>query len=91
MARESRESAMAKLLTVLVVILALGFACRQAPHDELAPSARGLVGAMGPYNAGVMAVLVYGAVSVGVARIALWPAVVATCGHGRLVHQKRSP
>lgn len=60
-----------------VAILALGVACWLARHDALAPSARGLVGAMGLYNAGVIVVLVYGAVGVGVAGIALWPTVVA--------------
>jgi hypothetical protein len=65
-----------------VAILALGVACWLARHDELAPSARGLVGAMGLYNGGVIAVLVYGAVGVGVAGIALWLTVVAHAAMG---------
>lgn len=65
-----------------VAILALGVACWLAPHGELSPSARGLVGAMGLYNAGVIAVLVYEAVSVGVAGIALWPTVLAHAAMG---------
>jgi hypothetical protein len=65
-----------------VALLALGVACWLPRHDELAPSARGLVGAMGLYNAGVPAVLVDGAVGVGVAGIALWPTVVAHAATG---------
>jgi hypothetical protein len=60
-----------------VAILALGVACWLVPHDQLAPSTKGLVCAMSLYNAGVIAVLVYGAASAGVAGIALWPTVVA--------------
>ena len=60
-----------------VALLALGLACWLARHDELGPSARGLVGAMVVYNAGVIGVLVHEAVGVAKAGIALWPTVVA--------------
>src|SRR5580765_3300684 len=60
-----------------VALLALGVACWRGRHDEPGPSARGLVGAMVLYNAGVIAVLVHEAVGVAMAGIALWPTVVA--------------
>jgi hypothetical protein len=59
-----------------VALLALGVACWLARHDELGPSAKGLVGAMVLYNVGVIAVLVHEAVGVAIAGIALWPTVV---------------
>ncbi len=65
-----------------VALLALGVACWLARHDELGPSARGLVGAMILYNAGVIAVLVHGAVVVAMAGIALWPTVIAHAAMG---------
>lgn len=65
-----------------VALLALGVACWLARHDQLGPSARGLVGAMALYNAGVIAVLVHAAVGVAIAGIALWPTVVAHAAMG---------
>ena len=65
-----------------VALLALGGACWLARHDERGPSARGLLVAMLPYNAGVIAVLVYEAVGVGMAGVALWPTVVVHAGMG---------
>jgi hypothetical protein len=59
-----------------VALLALGVACWLARHDGRTRAARGLVGAMVLYNAGICAVLVYGAVGVGVSGIALWPTVM---------------
>jgi len=56
-----------------VALLALGVACWLARHGEEVPAARGLVGAMLLYNAGVVAVLVHGAIGLGVFGIALWP------------------
>jgi hypothetical protein len=60
-----------------VALLALGVACWLACQDGLSRSARGLVGAMVLYNAGVIAVLVHEAVGVAKAGVALWPTVVA--------------
>jgi hypothetical protein len=65
-----------------VALLALGVACWLARHDERGSSARGLVGAMLLYNAGVIAVLVYGVVAMAIAGIALWPTVVAHAAMG---------
>lgn len=65
-----------------VALLALGVACWLARHDELSPSARGLVGAMVLYNTGVIALLVHEAVSVAMAGIALWPTVLAHAAMG---------
>jgi hypothetical protein len=56
-----------------VALLALGVACWLARHDEDTHAARGLVGAMLLHNAGIVAVLVYGAIGLGVSGIALWP------------------
>jgi hypothetical protein len=65
-----------------VALLALGVACWLSRHDELGPSARGLVSAMVVYNAGVSAVLVHQAVGVAITGIALWPTVVAHAAMG---------
>jgi hypothetical protein len=65
-----------------VALLALGVACWLARHHELDPSARGLVGAMVLYNAGVIAVLVHEAVGVAIAGMALWPTAVAHAAMG---------
>jgi hypothetical protein len=65
-----------------VALLALGVACWLARHDKRGPSARGLVGAMVLYSAGVIAVLVHEAVGVAKAGIALWPTVVAHAAMG---------
>ena len=65
-----------------VSLLALGVACWLARQHKLGPSARGLVGAMVLYNAGVIVVLVHQAVGVAIAGIALWPAVVAHAAMG---------
>jgi hypothetical protein len=65
-----------------VALLALGVACWLARHDEQARAAKGIISAMVLYNAGVIAVLVYGALFMGVSGIALWPTVMihATLG-----------
>ena len=65
-----------------VALLALGVACWLARHDDLGPSARGLVGAMVLYNVGVIAVLVHEAVGRAIGGIALWPTVVAHAAMG---------
>ena len=65
-----------------VALLALGVACWLARHDELGRSARSLVGAMVVYNAGVIGVLVYEAVGVAMAGVALWPTVIAHAAMG---------
>ncbi len=65
-----------------VALLALGVACWRVRHDERGPSARGLVGAILIYNAGVIAVLVHHAVGTAMAGIALWPTVVTHAAMG---------
>jgi len=65
-----------------VALVALGVACWLARHDEHARAARGLVGAMVFHNAGIFAVLVYGALSTGVSGIALWPIVMVHAAMG---------
>jgi hypothetical protein len=64
-----------------VALLALGVACWLARHDEDTHAARGLVGAMLLHNAGVLAVLVYEAIGLGVSGIALWP---TSCVHAAM-------
>jgi hypothetical protein len=63
-------------------VLALGVACWLARHDEHARAARGLVGAMLLYNAGVCAVLVHAAVGAGLSGIGIWPAVLTHAAMG---------
>jgi hypothetical protein len=65
-----------------VALLALGVTCWLARHDEGARAARGLVGAMALYNAGVLAILVHGALVWGASGIALWPIVVVHAAMG---------
>ena len=65
-----------------VALLALGAACWLARYDEEARAARGIIVAMVFYNAGIFAVLVCGALLMGLSGIALWPTVMihATLG-----------
>ena len=59
-----------------VAPLALGVACWLARTNGQSRAARGLAGAMGVYNAGVVALLVYAAMGLGLSGILLWPAVL---------------
>jgi len=60
-----------------VALLALGIACWLARHDGQSRAARGLLGAMVVYNAGVFMVLAYAGIALGLPSIGLWPVVVA--------------
>jgi hypothetical protein len=60
-----------------VTLLALVGACWRARSDGQSRAARGVVGAMALYNAGVLVVLVHAALGPGLSGIALWPAVLA--------------
>jgi hypothetical protein len=59
-----------------VALLALGIACWLARHDGQSRAARGLLGAMVVYNAGVFMVLAYAGIALGLRSIGLWPVVV---------------
>jgi hypothetical protein len=59
-----------------VALLALVAACWRARHDGHGLAARGVVGAMALYNAGVLAVLGHAGLGLGLSGIALWPAVL---------------
>jgi hypothetical protein len=59
-----------------VALVALGIACWLARHDGQSRAARGLLGAMVVYNAGVFMVLSYAGVASGLSGIGLWPVVV---------------
>ena len=59
-----------------VALLALGVACWFARDNGQSRAAKGLAGAMGFYNAGVVAVLVYAAIGLGLFGALLWPAVL---------------
>jgi hypothetical protein len=60
-----------------MTLLALAVACWRARHDPQGAAGRGVVGAMALYNAGVLAILAYAAVGLGLSGLALWPAVLA--------------
>jgi hypothetical protein len=60
-----------------VTLLALAVACWRARHDGQSSAARGVVGAMTLYNAGVLTVLVYAGIGLGLSGIGLWPVVLA--------------
>jgi hypothetical protein len=57
-----------------VSLLAIGVACWLARHDGQSSAARGLVGGLLLYNAGVVAILVYAAMALGLSSGGLWPA-----------------
>lgn len=59
-----------------VALLALGSACWRARNDGHGSAARGVVGGMMVYNAGVLTVLVHAGIGLGLTGIALWPAVL---------------
>lgn len=59
-----------------VALLALGVACWLARRDGQSPAATGLAGALVLYNAGIVAVLVYAGLALGLSSIGLWPTVL---------------
>jgi hypothetical protein len=59
-----------------VALLALGVACWLARQDGQSCAARGLVGALVLYNAGVAAVLVHAGTGLGLSAVGLWPTVL---------------
>jgi hypothetical protein len=59
-----------------VTLLALVVACWRARTDPSSGAARGVAGAMALYNVGVLAVLGYAGLGLGLSGIALWPAVL---------------
>lgn len=59
-----------------VALIALGIACWIARHDNHSIAAKGLVAAMIVYNVGVLAVLIYAGVGLGLSGIGLWPVVL---------------
>jgi len=61
-------------------LLALGVTCWQARVDTLSVATRGFVRAMLVYNAGVFALLVYGALGGELRSFALWPVAIAHAG-----------
>ena len=56
-------------------MLALGVACGLARNDGQSRAAKGLVGAMAPYNAVVATVLAYAVIGGELSGIGLWPIV----------------
>src|ERR1700752_1021992 len=63
-----------------VALIALGVACWLARDDGESRAARGLVGAMVFYNAGVAIVLAYAAIGLALSSMGLWPAVLFHAG-----------
>jgi hypothetical protein len=59
-----------------VALVALGVACWLARHDGQSRAAKGLVGALALYNAGIATVLVYAGIGLGLSGILLWPVVL---------------
>ena len=59
-----------------VALLAIGTACWLARLEGHSGAARGLVGALVIYNAGIVAVLVYAGLALGLSGVGLWPVVV---------------
>jgi len=59
-----------------VALIALGVACWRARSPGKSGAAKGLVGAMVIYNAGVAAVLVYASLGLKLSAFGLWPAVL---------------
>jgi hypothetical protein len=63
-----------------VALCVLGVACWLARDDGQSRAARGLVGGMVLYNAGIAIVLAYAGIGLALAGIGLWPAVLLHVG-----------
>ena len=61
-----------------LALLAIGVTCWFMRHDRQGRAARGVIGALVLYNAGVLAVFAYAGIGLGLAGYGLWP--------GALVH-----
>lgn len=60
-----------------IALIALGVICWLTRLEGQSRTARGLLVAMALYNVGVLAILAYGGLSVGLTGIGLWPIVIA--------------
>jgi hypothetical protein len=63
-----------------VALLAIGVACWFASRNAESRATRGMVSAIALYNAGIAAVLVYGAIGFGLSGIGLWPVTLIHTG-----------
>jgi multisubunit Na+/H+ antiporter MnhG subunit len=62
--------------TAGVALLALGVACWCARIAEPGPAVRGVLRAMALYNVGIVALLLYAGLGVGLSSVGLWPAAL---------------
>jgi hypothetical protein len=59
-----------------VALLSLGTVCWFASRDENSPAAAGVMAAMVLYNCGVIILLAYAGIGLGLSGVGLWPAVL---------------
>jgi hypothetical protein len=59
-----------------VALLALGVACWCGRIAEPGPAVRGVLRAMALYNVGIVALLLYAGLGVGLSSVGLWPAAL---------------